>query len=202
MKTLVMTFGRFSPPTRGHLKLFKKMDEIGQDLAGSAFVYLSHSYDGKDSKKPQGINCKNPLKYEDKVKFVKATVEGLGVDVMETDTNQPFMILHDLWLDKTYGKIVVVLGDDRADSPLSQVEDYNGKGDPGHRMYYEFEEVTVISAGARDESSEDADEQASASLLRRCVVEDDYEKYLSFAGPKSETTKEEMWNILREEMEL
>ena len=62
IKEVVVTFGRFNPPTVGHGKLLKKVSDLAK---GADYkIYASQSNDPK----------KNPLKYEDKIKFLKKDV--------------------------------------------------------------------------------------------------------------------------------
>ena len=58
-QTAVFAFGRFNPPTAGHLKLAMKVKQVAGSDDG--FIYTSHSQDPK----------KNPLDYRTKTKFMK-----------------------------------------------------------------------------------------------------------------------------------
>ena len=61
MKTTVMAFGRVSPMTLGHKKLFDKVKDLAKEHDADHKIILSHTQDAK----------KNPLSVEDKVKFAK-----------------------------------------------------------------------------------------------------------------------------------
>ena len=61
MKTVVFTFGRFNPPTTGHIKLVEKLVKTAREYSADYRIYLSRSQDAK----------KNPLKLTDKVKYLK-----------------------------------------------------------------------------------------------------------------------------------
>lgn len=60
-KKAVITFGRMNPPTVGHEKLLNKMIKTAIDVKGTPLVYLSKTQDAK----------KNPLSYNDKIKFAQ-----------------------------------------------------------------------------------------------------------------------------------
>ena len=55
--TVVFTFGRFNPPTTGHAKLVKKLEQSSKG-GYVPLIYTSHSSDPK----------KNPLSYKQKIK--------------------------------------------------------------------------------------------------------------------------------------
>ena len=64
MKTVVFTFGRFNPPTTGHIKLIEKIVKTAKQYSADYRIFLSRSQDAK----------KNPLKLKDKVKYLKLSV--------------------------------------------------------------------------------------------------------------------------------
>ena len=60
--TAVVTFGRMNPPTVGHEKLVNAIIKKAISVKGTPLVYLSKTQDAK----------KNPLSYDDKIKFGQA----------------------------------------------------------------------------------------------------------------------------------
>ena len=62
MKTVVFTFGRMNPPTRGHAKLVYKVQQVAKQNRADAHVYLSHT---------QNPN-KDPLNYSQKISYAKS----------------------------------------------------------------------------------------------------------------------------------
>jgi nicotinamide mononucleotide adenylyltransferase len=60
-KHAVFTYGRVNPPTTGHLKVVKKVQEVAKKHGGEHHVIVSHSNDKE----------KNPLTGEQKVKHMK-----------------------------------------------------------------------------------------------------------------------------------
>ena len=70
LKTVVLAFGRMNPPTIGHKKLMEKIVSVAKKENADAKLYLSHSQDAE----------RNPLSYEEKIKFAKLMgVKGLEV---------------------------------------------------------------------------------------------------------------------------
>ena len=59
--TVVITFGRMNPITVGHEKLVQKVLSVAAKQKATPRVFLTHTQDKK----------KNPLQYNDKVKFAQ-----------------------------------------------------------------------------------------------------------------------------------
>ena len=47
-------------------------------------------------------------------------------------------------------------------------------------MIYNFNSITPLNAGKRDPNSSDAEEQASASLLRKLAIENNFEEFKNY----------------------
>ena len=77
-KTAVFAFGRFNPPTAGHLKLAMKVKQVAGSDDG--FIYTSHSQDPK----------KNPLDYRTKTKFMKLLFRTAKVTVSTSNSRTVF----------------------------------------------------------------------------------------------------------------
>jgi hypothetical protein len=199
MSTAVVTYGRFSPPTIGHLKLIKQLSKVAADVDGTPLVYMSTSYDGVDAKKPARPPqaARNPLKFEDKLRFLRDSTD---TEVVDTKCVNMFGVLHDVY-KAGYNECFIIVGDDRVADFGNDFTKYNGYGDVAAPMFYEFNSPpVVISAGARDDDSDDALEAMSASKLRACVVDDDFETFEQ--GAATRTLTREMWDTLKDEMGL
>ena len=70
-KEFTATFGRFNPPTIGHEKLLNKVEEFAGGGEFKIFVSQPH----QDKKDPEDQLFKDPIPYDDKVKFMKAMCE-------------------------------------------------------------------------------------------------------------------------------
>jgi len=189
MNKVVMNFGRLNPPSIGHRKLARIMRETADSIDADAIMYLSSSYDGKFSPKPaknkdENTQYKNPLSFESKLKYVNDTVSDL-VQVSSTKAGTLYDALA-LVYRQGYKECYLFGGDDRADD-FERAKTYNGKKDVPENKYFNFNTLEIISAGKRSEASDDIEEQASASLLRQCVKDLDYDRFEKYAGTESLT---------------
>jgi hypothetical protein len=196
MNIALVSFGRLSPPTIGHRKMIKQMVTMARKINATPMLYLSHSYDGRDSKKPQNEKCKNPLKYEDKLLFCRDAFS--EITVVESPAINIYEALHDIY-EEGIQKVYIFGGEDRIEDFGERLAKYNNVGNPNDKNFFAFDEPPeIINAGARDENSDNIEERASATLLRRLVVENDYESFKKYAATKSLT--KDMFNLLQYEM--
>jgi len=121
MAKIVVTFGRFNPPTAGHHLLAKTVMDRAADLGADHMIYGSMSTD------PQ----KNPLTAEQKAKHMSRVLGTGNVHVGEGARN-PFEMLKHL-SDRGYKDVHVVLGSDRADEGIfKKMKEYVSAGElPG-----------------------------------------------------------------------
>ena len=140
-KHAVISFGRFNPPTTGHLKLIDKVHEVAKKVGGSHHVIVSHSQDSK----------KNPLSGEQKVKHLKRYSPGANVE--SSSKEHPSIFHHATKLhDKGVTHLHVVVGSDRVKEFRDSLNKYNGVA--GKHGHYNFKKITVHSAGQRDPDAE------------------------------------------------
>ena len=182
MKKIVFTFGRMNPPTIGHEKLVKKVQDVAKSESADARVYLSHTSVQTDPK-----NKKDPLNYRQKIKYA---TKAFGSIMQESDSKTLIQILKEIE-QSGYTDIVAVFGGDRIREMETLIKKYNGKD-------YNFDSIQVVSAGERDPDSTDPKakkkkkhvtkvSEMSASAMRELAKEgqlDDYEedgkKYIGF----------------------
>ena len=130
--TAVISWGRMNPMTAGHEMLVKKLMAVAKTEKGTPQVFLTHSQDAK----------KNPLNYNDKIKYA---AKAFGPVVKKSTAKTIFELLKQLNL--SFKKIVLVVGSDRVKEFNTTLNKYNGKE-------YNFDQIKVVSAGARDPDSE------------------------------------------------
>ena len=156
---IVVSFGRFNPPTNGHEKLLDKVSSVSK---GATYkVYASQSEDPK----------KNPLSYKDKIKFMRKMFPKHARNII---FDKKIRTLFDV-LGKAHSdgfiKLTVVVGSDRVSEFDKMLNKYNGK--KGGHGFYDFDGgVNVVSAGERDPDSDDVSGM-SASKLRFAASEND-----------------------------
>ena len=151
-KGVTFTFGRFNPPTVGHMKLAAKMKSVarGHDVQ----IFTSHTTDKK----------KNPLTNKQIRQFMNPMLPK-GIDVQKADAKTVFDVVTNLH-DQGYEHIQMVVGSDRIKEFNNLLNKYNGV--KARHGYYKFKTIKVISAGERDPDSKGIDGM-SASKMRQLV---------------------------------
>ena len=178
-KPLVITFGRFNPPTVGHGKLFKKVASIakGND-------YRIHASQSSDPKK-------NPLSYKDKIKFLRKMFPEHGRSFILDPTIRNIFDAASKAHEDGYNKLIVVVGSDRVGEFKQTLVKYNAK--EGRHGFYDFKYgIEIKSAGARDPDSDDAVEAMSASKMRAAAADNDLKTFFKYVKDQdSEIDNEE-----------
>ena len=182
LKTVVVSFGRMSPPTIGHAKLLDAIIRISKKENGDAMVYVSHTEDKK----------KNPLSYETKVDFLAKVTKG----IVKKDPQKKVKNIFDLlkFLDGKYDRVIVVAGSDRVSEYDANLNRYNGKD-------YQYDKIEVVSAGERDP---DADGEAgiSASKMRQFAMDDDFKSFKKgFFPGANELVIKDFFDEIREKLQ-
>ena len=164
LKPVVMTFGRFNPPTSGHEKLVNKVKEIADQHSAPHHIILSHSQDSK----------KNPLSASEKVKHAKHAFPGTNIEAASKE--MPTIMHHAARLNAAgHQHLIVVAGSDRVSEFHDLLHKYNGHyNDKGHG--YKFKKIEVKSAGQRDPDAEGA-EGMSASKMREHAKNNNYDEF-------------------------
>ena len=184
---VVFTFGRFNPPTIGHLKL---LDKVASLAKGRNYrVYASQSNDPK----------KNPLLYKEKVQFMRKMFPKHGRNiVMDPRVKTVFDIAVKLY-DEGFNQLNMVVGGDRVAEFEKLLIRYNDV--KGRHGYYNFiEGINIISAGRRDPDSEGV-EGMSASKMRAAAVDGDFKSF-QLGLPKGYSDGVTLFNTLRKRMGL
>ena len=181
--SIAITFGRFNPPTVGHEKLLRKVE---QEAKGGAFrIYPSQTQDPK----------KNPLSPNEKIKFMKMAYPDYANAIStSSEMRTIFDVLRSL-SEEGYTEVKIVVGGDRVSEFNSLAQKYNGD-------LYEFENILVISAGDRDPDA-DGVEGMSASKMRQAAAEDDFNTFKSgIPATMSVKEKEQLYKAVRNSMQL
>ena len=160
MKKIVFTFGRMNPPTIGHAKLVDKVQSVAKSEKADARVYLSHTSVQDDPK-----NKKDPLNYKQKIKYAK---KAFGSIVKQSNSKTVFQIMSEMEKDG-YTDVIMVVGSDRVPEFKKLLDKYNGKD-------YDFDSISVVSAGERDPDATGV-EGMSASKLRALAVDGDFDTF-------------------------
>tara|TARA_B100000029_G_scaffold476492_1_gene520663 strand:+ start:289 stop:1320 length:1032 start_codon:yes stop_codon:yes gene_type:complete len=189
MSTAVIVFGRFNPPTIGHEKLINAVIAINQREGGTAFIYGSHSQDSRT----------NPLTHAQKFEYLEKMFPRMRKS-MQSKARERNVLEIASKLSGDYEKLVMVVGSDRVDEFTSLLNSYNGiKSKHG---FYEYKEIEIISAGARD-PDDDGAAGMSASKMRKAATQGDFKAFQM--GASSELTvkdKRNMMNDVRKGLKL
>lgn len=187
-KTVFFSFGRMNPPTIGHEKL---LDKLASTAGKNPYrMYLSQSTDAK----------KNPLSYKDKVKFVRKMFPRHARNVlMNNKINTVFDAAVSLY-NEGFRKVVMVVGSDRVREFDTLLSKYNGE--KGRHGFYNFADIKVVSAGARDPDAEGV-EGMSASKMRAAASDNDFTTFAQ-GLPKafSNADSKALFNSVRKGMGL
>ena len=183
-KGVTFTFGRFNPPTAGHMKLADRLKSVGQ--RDDVFIYTSHSSDPK----------KNPLTFAQKRKFMNAMLPR-GVKVARSDARNVFDVANDLY-SQGYREVKMVVGSDRIQEFQNLLKKYNGV--KARHGYYNFQSIEIVSAGERDPDAEGI-EGMSASKMRALAATEQEQEFLA-ALPKKFRMGKQLYKAVRKGMGL
>tara|TARA_B100000427_G_scaffold103040_1_gene85162 strand:- start:912 stop:2069 length:1158 start_codon:yes stop_codon:yes gene_type:complete len=183
--SISVTFGRFNPPTVGHEKLLNKVAQQAKSTGGEYRIYPSRSEDPK----------KNPLDAGTKIGFMKQAYPDHANAIQNNEEMRTIFDVLTTLDGEGYSSVNLVVGGDRVSEFNSLAQKYNGD-------VYTFDEINVVSAGARDPDGEGV-EGMSASKLRKAAAEDDFDSFrkgMSKSLGKDGTEK--LYTTLRQAMQV
>jgi len=187
-KEVFFTFGRMNPMTTGHGKL---LSALATKAGRTPYkVFLSQSQDAK----------KNPLSYEQKIKFVRKMFPKYGRNIILNRKIKTVFDVATLLYKQGYNRIVMVVGSDRIVEFETLLNKYNGQ--EGRHGFYNFESIKIVSAGARDPDADDVSGM-SASKQRENAKNNDFTAF-SQGVPTSMSNKDTkaLFNAVRAGMGL
>jgi nicotinic acid mononucleotide adenylyltransferase len=178
------TFGRFQPPTLGHALVIDTMIEKASLCKNDVYVFVSSTQNADT----------NPLKVEDKIKYLKKMHDGKPVHFINTKTccnNSIFSIIKHLLYTQNYRSITMVIGSDRVETFRAMFAKY-----PGY-------ESLVSVEGAGDERTEDVSKGVSAisgTLMRKYAKENNFKKFKDgvFMGSMTDQNAQDLMHLVRE----
>ena len=169
-KTAVFAYGRFNPPSIGHLKLIEKVISVAQNNNADYFIIPSHQ---SSIKRTLSDYQKNPLSLEDRISLLKHMVNDPKTVVSFGTT-----FINALKELQKLGctNIIQIAGSDREKDFTDLVNRYNGLPNKEGEIPFQFNTYKVVSSGQRDPDSEGV-EGISASKLRGLAAAGNYEKF-------------------------
>ena len=178
---LTVAFGRFNPPTTGHEKLLDKVAKVAGK--GEYKIYPSRSNDKK----------KNPLDPDTKISIMRQMYPKHGERIVnDANSKTIFDVLKQAHADG-YSGVNIVVGSDRQAEFEKLATQYNGQ-------LYDFKDLNVVSAGARDPDAEGV-EGMSASKLRKAAAEGDFKTFRTgVPSALDDKDAKQIYNTLRKSM--
>jgi hypothetical protein len=190
---VVITFGRFNPPSLGHENLINAVQEQAEELEAEYRIYPSRTSDKKQ----------NPLDFKTKYNILQHIFPDHAENIINDPENGDniYDILTSLH-DEGYHHVVIMCGDENVQKYEKIAQKYNG-------TVYDFYGVEVVGAGMSDPDV-DKTEGITSSMMRKAALENDYETFkqgLPGNVSKKEcraiyrqvrnslNLKEELWNI-------
>ena len=167
--------GRFNPPHCGHLAAFKILDQITKaDTNAKAFIVTSGTQDPE----------KNPLSFNDKVKYLTYAVAENDLDIDIVD--EPVVKIYDLLRDYSFicqksggGTVTLFGGGDR-------IESYQKMADSMIKKYQSRGECLDVSVVVKETMERDADISYSATKMRQHVIDGDVEAFIAHSPFKDD----------------
>jgi nicotinic acid mononucleotide adenylyltransferase len=189
-KNVVLTFGRFSPPTKGHSLIFKKMESLSPNKKYN-LVFASHTQDSK----------KNPIDYNSKIKFLHSIIKenGYNVTAVKSGARTILEALVEIYEKISPNAVTIVVGQDRIKQFKTLVDKYNGYFKDG--VGYEFDRINFVSSGDRDADAEDIT-GLSASKMREYAARNDYKDFKKGIDSKDETLIKSIFDATRKGMTI
>ena len=182
-KTCVFTFGRYQPPTKGHLKVWKK---VGDTEGDAHYIYTSHTKDKK----------KNPLDYNTKVGLIESALKenNINAEVVESEAKTIIDVVVDI-ANKEFTDIIFVGGSDRLNDIVTLIQKYNDVPNKEGNSYH-FDTIEGVSAGERDPDS-DSLEGVSGTKIRQFALDNDFESFKDNLAFSDESTAKEVMEIIK-----
>ena len=182
-KTCVFTFGRYQPPTKGHLKVWKK---VGDTEGYAHYIYTSHTKDKK----------KNPLDYNTKVGLIESALKenSINAEVVESEAKTIIDVVVDI-ANKGFTDIIFVGGSDRLNDIVTLIQKYNDVPNKEGNSYH-FDTIEGVSAGERDPDS-DSLEGVSGTKIRQFALDNNFESFKNNLAFSDESTAKEVMEIIK-----
>ena len=179
-KDVVFVFERFNPPTIAHEKL---LEQVAETASGSAYrIYSSHFEDAK----------KNPLKLEEKVKWMRKMFPKYARNVMSDDVNSVFSICSKLY-EQGFTRVTMMTESSRVLEFEALLNGHNGV--QTNDGFYNFKE------GVKVVGCENSSLQLSESAMHTAAKSNDLESFAKNL-PSSFQDHEELFNAVRNGMGL
>lgn len=165
-KIAVFTFGRFNPPTKGHLLLINTTKQLSYKKNADFFIFVSPSVD-KIKKSNNMYKYKNPLSWKYRIDLLKKLT---NTTIVSQQIKSPHDVILFLSIRK-YNNVTFVVGGDR-------VQEFKNRWIPYAKQY--FDHCNIHNAGNRNKITEVS--KYSATLARHAVINNDIKTFKKYTG--------------------
>jgi hypothetical protein len=183
--TVVVSWGRFNPPTIGHELVFRFGTDLANKNNGNFFIIPTKTVDKQ----------KNPLTLQEKISYISKMFPEYASNVIGNQQINTIIEAAKYFSNKGYSNIKLVVGSDRKTQFEELLNKYNGKE-------YKYNTIEVISAGERL----DADEGTagmSASKMREAALQGDINSFMKGCAGRLELNEGvELMNLIRSRIEV
>ena len=169
--TVVYTFGRFQPPTKGHELLIDIISRVATELHANYHIFVSQKVNDltkiKDITETKFYSdkskdtLKNPLYIDNKLKYMRIMFANHEQHIMSSITH--FTILNYLRL---YKNLILVLGSDR-----TSIDDISMFNSLHHSAKEKGMNLIIVSAGKTRDDMSDELEGMSGTKVRTFAVQ-------------------------------
>ena len=181
--TLTIAFGRFNPPTIGHLQLMDTAAASAEQDQSDYIIVPSRSQDAK----------KNPLDADTKISYMRRMFPQHSERIYNDGNMRTIFDVLKKAHNDGYSAIRIVGGADRVKEFDKLANNYNGN-------LYQFDNIEVISSGDRDPDGKGI-EGVSASRMRLAAAEGDFKTFRGGLPPEvSRKEAMELFSVLRQSM--
>lgn len=188
VKTAIIAFGRFNPPTTGHAKLVKFIRTQADRLGADVLIFPSHSQDPK----------RNPLPFKEKVRFLRMLFP--NVEFAENDKIRTPIHALALLSEMGYDQVFAVVGSDRV-AEFQKFGQYVSKhGKRGKDIVLQKYGVIPVP-GDRDPDAESV-EGMSASKMRAAAANGNYAAFALGVPTKNKGIAKQLYASVRRNMGL
>lgn len=162
-EVVTIAFGKFNPPTKGHLNLLNALQQTSS--GGNFYIFPSRSQDGK----------KNPLPPEIKIEYMKEMFPQYADRIIDSDEFKTIFDVLTFLNQEGYTAVNIVVGAER----VAEIDSLSAKQ---NGSTYQYNSINVVSAGAKDP-------EESSAAARKAAASGDYDSFKkmmpsSFKGAK------------------
>lgn len=154
-ETFVFAFGRYSPPTKGHILHFLAIKNFAEKNKYPYMIYVSKTVDKK----------KNPIPVGEKIAYIKKAIPDLHI----TSASNAFAVIDSLAETKKFKTLIYFAGSDYFEDSANQQMLERLKAFAQERG------MTLISKMSR---KREATNEISGTTLRQAAINNDFETFL------------------------